>query len=64
MTAAGAMGWAATPCLDRRGLGAGDWGLGKHSMVWNAEGMTSGVYFVRLSAISGQQSVMKVMLAK
>ena len=45
-------------------LGTGHWALGQHSVVWDASGMGSGVYFVRLSAVDGQQSVKKVVLMK
>ena len=29
-------------------LSAGDWGLGYHSIVWDADNCASGVYFVRM----------------
>jgi len=45
-------------------LGAGDWRLGKHTMVWDASGKASGVYFVRLMTDGSQSSVMKVILTK
>ena len=54
------------------GLGSGFWEAGTHSVVWNAEGVASGVYLVRLS-VDGQvpaaesrhhTSVRKVVLVK
>jgi len=45
-------------------LEAGGWGLGKHSVVWDAEGMGSGVYFVRLTVDGGQSKVKKVVVVK
>ena len=45
-------------------LGAGDWGLGEHEVVWDAEGLPSGLYFVRLTVDSGQSMVRKAMLIK
>ena len=45
-------------------LGIGHWALGRHSVVWDAEGVASGVYFVRLT-VDGQKSmVRKVVLMK
>ena len=44
-------------------LGAGDWGLGEHSVVWNAGNQASGVYMVRLSSGESSQT-MKLMLVK
>jgi hypothetical protein len=41
-------------------LGTGRWALGEHSVVWDANGMPSGIYFVRLTA----NSVQKVVLMK
>ena len=45
--------------------------LGKHEFIWNAEGMASGVYLVRLSLLSTAESrqhtsasVLKVVLIK
>jgi hypothetical protein len=47
-----------------KSLGTGHWALGEHRVVWNAEGMISGVYLVHL-IIDSQQSVMrKVVLIK
>ena len=37
---------------------------GKHEIVWNAEGLGSGVYFVRLTVDGGQSMVKKMMLIK
>jgi hypothetical protein len=34
----------------------GQWSTGKHKVVWNAEGVPSGIYFIQLSAISCQLS--------
>lgn len=53
-------------------LVTGHWSLGEHSVVWDAEGCASGVYFIKLSAVScqlsakngGQSSVKKVVLLK
>jgi|GEM_PF-363734 len=45
-------------------LGAGSWGLGKHTVMWDAGEAGSGVYFVRLSVDGGQSSVRKVVLMK
>lgn|GEM_PF-2021174 len=38
--------------------------LGTNTIVWDAKGLGSGVYFVRLSVDSGQSSVKKVVLMK
>ena len=50
-------------------LVTGHWSLGQHSVVWNAEGMGSGVYFVRLDVLPAAESrqhtsVRKVVLVK
>ena len=37
---------------------------GSHEVVWDAEGMGSGVYFVRLTVDGGQSTVKKVMFIK
>ena len=44
----------------------GSWQLavGEHSVVWDAEGMSSGVYFVRLAVDGGQSAVKKMVLVK
>ena len=44
-------------------LVTGHWSLGKHEVTWNAEGMPSGLYFVRLQHQDGFQ-VHKLMLLK
>ena len=44
-------------------LGTGHWALGEHSVVWNAEGLSSGVYFVRLTAGDFRQT-QKLLLIK
>lgn len=38
--------------------------LGKHEMVWEAEGVGSGVYFIQLTEAGGQAAVKKVVLMK
>jgi hypothetical protein len=38
-------------------LGTGHWALGEHQVVWDAEGMPSGIYFVRLSVVGSRSSV-------
>ena len=46
-------------------LVTGHLSLGQHSVVWNAEGIASGVYLVRLSVDSGlQTTAMKTILIK
>jgi len=45
-------------------LGFGIWDLGTHSVVWEAEGCGSGVYFIRLTMEGGQSSVRKVVFMK
>jgi hypothetical protein len=45
-------------------LVTGHLSIGKHQVVWNAEGLPSGVYFVRLSVDGGQSAVQKVVLMK
>jgi parallel beta-helix repeat protein len=42
----------------------GQWSMGEHSVVWNAEGMPSGMYFIRLMVGGGQSMVQKVVLMK
>ena len=44
-------------------LGAGHWALGRHEIVWNAEGVGSGVYFVRLTA-GNIKETQKILLIK
>jgi hypothetical protein len=44
-------------------LVTGHWSLGKHSVVWEAKGMASGIYFVRLKAGDFSQ-VQKMVLMK
>ena len=44
-------------------LYAGHWALGQQSVVWNAEGMSSGVYFVRMEAGDFVQT-QKILLLK
>ena len=39
-------------------------GAGEHTVVWDAGGLGSGVYFVRLTVDGGQSMVKKVMLVK
>jgi hypothetical protein len=38
--------------------------LGTNQIVWNAEGLPSGVYFVRLSVVGSRSSVQKIVLLK
>jgi parallel beta-helix repeat protein len=48
-------------------LDIGHWTLGKNEVVWNAEGMPSGIYFIRLAVIGARSSeveVRKVVLLK
>jgi|GEM_PF-3505457 len=45
-------------------LGDGRWVMGKHSVVWEAEGVGSGVYFVRLMVDGERSMVRKVVLMK
>jgi len=45
-------------------LGTGHQALGTHSMVWNAEGMASGVYFIRLMVDGRWSMARKVVLMK
>jgi len=43
-------------------LGAGGWGLGKHTVVWDAGGQASGIYFVRLMVDGRWSMVRKIVL--
>ena len=45
-------------------LDAGHKTIGMNNVIWNAEGVASGVYFVRLTVDGGQQLVKKVVLMK
>jgi putative cofactor-binding repeat protein len=38
-------------------LGTGHWALGKNNVVWEADDIPSGVYFIRLSVVGSQLSV-------
>jgi hypothetical protein len=42
----------------------GQWSTGENRVVWNAEGMPSGIYFVRLIVGNGWSVVQKVVLIK
>jgi hypothetical protein len=44
-------------------LGTGHWALGEHSVVWDAEGLPSGIYFARLTAGDFNQT-QKLLLLK
>jgi hypothetical protein len=60
--------WVELAIYDITGRGvqslvSGHWSLGKHSVVWDAKGMPSGVYFVRLKAGDFSQ-VQKMVLMK
>ena len=45
-------------------LATGHWALGQHSVIWDAEGMSSGIYFVRLMFDGQKSMVKKVVLVK
>lgn len=45
-------------------LGFGIWGLGAHSVVWDARGCASGIYFITLALDGKQCAVKKVVLVK
>ena len=45
-------------------LRAGDWGMGKHTVMWDASNQASGLYFVRLTVDGEQSMVRKVALVK
>ena len=39
-------------------------GAGYHEVIWDGEGLGSGVYFIRLSVVGGQSSVRKAVVIK
>jgi hypothetical protein len=43
-------------------LANGQWSSGKHSVTWNAEGMASGIYFVRLKCEDFSQTRKMVLM--
>jgi predicted deacylase len=43
---------------------ASGWSTGQNRVVWNAEGLPSGIYFIRFSVLGSLSSVQKVMLLK
>lgn len=45
-------------------LVTGHWSLGTHQVVWDAKGIASGVYFIRLTSGGGQSAVDKIVLMK
>ena len=45
-------------------LSTGHGALGQHKVMWNAEGMPSGVYFARLTSVNGQVQTQKLVLMK
>jgi hypothetical protein len=45
-------------------LASGDLKAGNHSAIWNAEGLTSGIYLARLSTSNGEVAQRKLVLLK
>ena len=46
------------------GLGSGVWKAGTHEVMWDAEGMASGIYLIKLSTEDGVQMTRKAVLLK
>lgn len=45
-------------------LASGEYVKGKYTVIWNANGSVSGIYFIRMSSSDGQFSVRKIVLMK
>jgi hypothetical protein len=40
------------------------WSIGEHSIMWEAKGISSGIYFVQLSGVGSRSVVQKILLVK